>query len=58
VEVVAVISTTATSDPKIKPKVFDGVNGAEITFEFYNISVDELLGLCEKQLRVQIDVAK
>ena len=42
-EVTAVISQTATGDPKVKPKVYDGIKGAEVTLELYNISVDELL---------------
>lgn len=54
----AIISQTATGDPKIKPKVFDGVKGAEVTLEVYNVSVDELLGLCERELKIEINVAK
>ncbi len=54
-EITAVISQTATGDPKIKPRVFDDIKGAEITFEFYNISVDELLSLCDKELKITIE---
>ncbi len=31
----AIISQTATGDPKIKPKVFDGKKYCEITFDIY-----------------------
>ena len=51
----AAVSQTATGDPKIKPRTFDGVSGAEITFELYNTSIDKLLELCEKELKITIE---
>ena len=54
----AIIALTAIGDPKIKPKVYDGIKGAEIMIELYNIDLGELLNLCEKELNITIEEAK
>ena len=49
----AIIALTTKDIPKIKPLAN---RGAEVTFEFYDVSIDEIMGLCEKELTIEIEV--
>ena len=51
----AIISLTTKDMPRIKPVAN---SGAEVTFELYDVSIDELLKLCEKELLIEINVEK